>query len=175
SIDAVPETVSALSESGYAVLSESSRIAEIQEQDQSLQVLVAVTAGGVFLFGVLTVFNVLVDSTDRKRGTIGVLRVMGVSKVGIFLVVLMRASIIGLLAALLCTLAGVLSGEFLSMDLNHLEYLKWKPTISVVTDLTDLLLVAGGAAFCAIAGAVVPAFRASRLDPFDAIMEGRFT
>ena len=174
SIDSVPQTVNALANEGYAVLSESSRIAEIQEQDQSLQVLVAVTAGGVFLFGVLTVFNVLVDSTDRKRGTIGVLRVMGVSKIGIFFVVLMRASIIGLLAALLCTLAGVLSGRFLSMDLDHLEYLSWKPTVSVVTNLTDLLLVAGGAAFCAIAGAIVPAYRASRLDPFDAIMEGRF-
>lgn len=175
SIDSVPQTVNALSENGYAVLSESSRIAEIQEQDRSLQMLVAVTAAGVFLFGVLTVFNVLVDSTDRKRGTIGVLRVMGVSKIGIFFVVLMRASMIGLLAALLCTLAGVLSGEFLSMDLGRLEYLKWKPTISVVTDLTDLFLVAGGAAFCAISGAVVPAYRASRLDPFDAIMEGRFS
>ena len=173
-IDSVPGTVDSLSDNGFAVLSESSRIAEIHEQDQSLQILVAVTAGGVFLFGVLTVFNVLVDSTDRKRGTIGVLRVMGISKFGIFSIVLMRASVIGMLAAILCIVAGSAAGKFLSVDMASIEALAWKPTVSIVTSAEDLLLVASGAAFCAIAGAVVPAFKASRLDPFDAIMEGRF-
>jgi hypothetical protein len=67
-IDSVPDTVTSLSENGFAVLSESSRIAEIQEQDQSLQILVAVTAGGVFLFGVLTVFNVLYRQYQPNLG-----------------------------------------------------------------------------------------------------------
>ncbi len=173
-IDDVPNVVSALSDKEFAVLSESSRIAEIQEQDQSLQTLVTVTAIGVFLFGVLTVFNVLVDSTDRKRGTIGVLRVMGTSKFGIFVMVLFRALIIGLLAAALCTVAGIGIAMFLTSNPKSIDALAWKPVISVSISQIDLLLVALGAILCAILGAIMPAIKASRLDPFDAIMEGRF-
>ncbi len=173
-IDDVPDVVTELSDREFAVLSESSRIAEIQEQDQSLQMLVTVTAIGVFLFGVLTVFNVLVDSTDRKRGTIGVLRVMGTSKFGIFFMVLFRALIIGLLAAILCTASGIAISLFLSSNTEGIAALAWKPVIRVSINEIDLLLVALGAVSCAILGAVMPAIKASRLDPFDAIMEGRF-
>ena len=173
-IDDVPEAVEWLAEAKYAVLSESSRIAEIQEQDQSLQILVLVVALGVFVFGVITVFSVLVDSTDRKKGTIGILRVMGMSRFGVFSIVLFRAFVIGLLAAVLCIVFGFALAEFLRLDVADRGALGWKPTISVMINPIDALLIAFGALLCASLGAVVPALRASGLDPFDAITEGQF-
>ena len=173
-IDDVPAAVETLANQNFAVLSESSRIAEIQTQDGSLQILVGVVAVGVFFFGVITVFSVLVDSTDRKKGTIGILRVMGLPGMGVFFVVLFRSLVIGVLAAFLCMLVGLVLGQFLAADLSEVELFIWKPVITVALGISDYLLIAAGAILCAALGSIMPAIRASRLDPFDAIMEGQF-
>jgi hypothetical protein len=172
-IDNIPEAVDYLSERRYAVLSESNRIAEIQTQDQSLQLLVVVVAIGVLFFGIVTVVSVLVDSTDRKRGTIGILRVMGMSRAGVFYVVLIRALIIGLLAALLSLALGFGFAWLLGPGPRELGWwIPWR-AVSVVFLEIDLITVVVGALACAGVGALVPAWRAGTIDPFDAIMEGR--
>ena len=173
-IDDVPAAVDFLAGRNFAVLSEGSRIAEIQEQDSSLQMLVAVVAIGVFVFGVVTVFSVLVDSTDRKKGTIGILRVMGMTRFGVFFMVLFRALVIGLLAAVLCSCVGYGLAALLGADFSGSGSLVWKPTISVILNPQDVGLVALGAVLCASFGAVMPSLKASSLDPFEAIMEGQF-
>lgn len=173
-IDDVPLAADMLAKRRYAVLSEVSRIAEIQEQDTSLRVLVAVVALGVFLFGVITVFSVLVDSTDRKKGMIGILRVMGISGPGVFFILLARAVIIGVMAAAVCCGIGVLLAALLGKTIAGAEYLAWLPQVRVVLGPSEYLLVTAGAILCAAFGVLMPALKASRLDPFDAIMEGQF-
>lgn len=173
-IDDVPLAADMLAKRKYAVLSEVSRIAEIQEQDTSLRVLVAVVAIGVFLFGVITVFSVLVDSTDRKKGMIGILRVMGISGPGVFFILLARAVIIGVMAAAVCCGIGVLLAALLGKTIAGAEYVAWLPQVRVVLGPSEYLLVTAGAILCAGVGVLMPALKASRLDPFDAIMEGQF-
>ncbi len=174
-IDDVPAIVDALMARRFAVMSESTRIAEIHEQDQSLHLLVFVVGLGVFFFGVLTVINVLSDSTDRKRGTIGILRVMGVSRIGIFYLVVLRAAAIGILAGVVSLLFGEALSWLLMWHVPAGSWLaQWKPNVTILISPTDLAWVFAGAITCAALGALWPALRASRLDPFDAIVEGRF-
>jgi len=174
-IDNVPELAQQLYADGFAVQSEDDRIREIHEQDSSLRLLVFVVGLGVFLFGVLTVISVLVDSTDRKRGTLGILRVMGVSKLGVFWIVVLRAAVIGFLAGCLSVIFGQLLASFLEWQAPTDSILAaWKPNVRISLTPEDVLFVFLGALVCASLGAVYPAFRASRLDPFDAIVEGRF-
>jgi ABC-type lipoprotein release transport system permease subunit len=161
-IDDVPNVVNSLSDSGYAVLSEKGRIDEIHATNDSLQLLVLIVGIGVIGFGILTVFSVLSDSTDRKRGTIGVLRVMGVSRIGVFYVVVFRASLIGVAAGVFSIFAGL----GIATALQAKIYISFEPSHMVVVVL--------GALFCSGAGALLPALKASRLDPFDAIQEGKF-
>ncbi|MFO0979185.1 MAG: FtsX-like permease family protein, partial [Planctomycetaceae bacterium] len=164
-----------LSEGGFAVMSETGRITEIHRQDHSLQLLVVVVGAGVFLFGIVTVISVLIDSTDRKRGTIGVLRVMGMSRLGIFVSILARATAIGAIAAALSLLLGLGLSAFLGWNPpGDVAWLRWKPVVYVSLDKADLFLVASGAMLCCACGAVPPAWKASRIDPFEAIVEGRF-
>jgi hypothetical protein len=175
-IDEVPAVVDALTGRGFSVMSESGRISEIHEQDSSLQLLVWVVATGVFLFGIVTVFSVLLDSTDRKRGVLGILRVMGVSRRGIFLLVLVRAAALGILAGLLAAVAGYAVAQVLAwVPPAGTLFAQFKPVVSIQIDASDVALVVLGAILCAAIGAIVPALRASRIDPFDAIVEGRFT
>jgi ABC-type lipoprotein release transport system permease subunit len=174
-IDDVPSLTERLFDAKFAVQSEDARIQEIQEQDASLRLLVLVVGLGVFLFGVLTVISVLVDSTDRKRGTLGILRVMGVSKLGVFWIVVLRAAAIGFFAGCLSVVFGKLLEVFLGWTAPPDSLLAvWKPTVRISLLPQDILLVFIGALVCACVGAVYPALRASRIDPFDAIVEGRF-
>lgn len=174
-IDDVPSLAEQLYSAKFAVQSEDARIQEIHEQDSSLRLLVFVVGLGVFLFGVLTVISVLVDSTDRKRGTLGILRVMGVSKLGVFWIVVLRAAVIGFLAGCLSVVFGKFLAAFLEWPAPVNSMLaSWKPTVRISLTPQDVLLVFLGALICAAVGAIYPATRASRIDPFDAIVEGRF-
>lgn len=172
SIDVVPEIVESLLTLNVAVESETGRIKEIHEQDGSLQLLVYVVGMGVFLFGIITVFSVLLDSTDRKRGAIGILRVMGISRRGIFYVVVLRALLIGLFAGILTVVVGYLVAWLLAVPAP--AFAAWKPEISILILPSDVLTVFSGALLVAGIGALVPGWRASRMDPFEAIVEGRF-
>lgn len=174
-IDDVPSLAERLYNEKFAVQSEDARIQEIHEQDSSLRLLVFVVGLGVFLFGVLTVVSVLIDSTDRKRGTLGILRVMGVSKLGIFWIVVLRAAVIGFLAGCVSVVFGKLLAAFLEWPAPADSLLAaWKPTVRISLTPQDIVLVFLGALICAAVGAIYPAVRASRIDPFEAIVEGRF-
>lgn len=162
-IDEVPSVVEQLRARDFAVLSESTRIREIQKQDGSLVFIVFIVSVGVLLFGIFTVGNVLQDSTARKRGTIGILRVMGVSKAGVFVLVFLRAAVIGLVAGVLTIVVGLILGWLL----------RFVP-VSIVTWPVDLIAVFLSALACCIIGSLYPAWDASRVDPFDAIIEGKF-
>ncbi len=174
SIYSVPKTTEVLQSMGYAVQSETSRIMEIKSQDGSLQLLVIIVASGVFLFGVVTVVSVLKDSTDRKRATIGIMRVMGVSRSGIFLMIFARAATIGILAAMLSVGFGLAMAWALGFSPEAHGYWAWKPQVSIHLNPIDFGLIVIGAILCCLLGAIMPAWVASRLDPFDAIIEGRF-
>jgi hypothetical protein len=175
SIDDVPALCDALRERLYNVDAQEARILEINQQDAALQVLVIVVGAGVFAFGVLTVFSVLHDSTDRKRGTIGILRVMGASRIGVFLLIFVRAAIIGLLACGLCALLGLMVAALLGWVPSKESWAtEWKPTVAIDFASSDYVVIVASTLVCCLAGAFLPAWRASGLDPFDAIVEGRF-
>lgn len=174
-IDDVPTVAAALLERKYAIMSETARITEIQQQASSLQLLVYVVGLGVFVFGVVTVVSVLQDSTDRKRGAIGVLRVMGVSRSGVFYLVALRAAVIGLLAGAASIAVGYGIALILTWPVpDQWRLHAWKPVVAVCITPGDAMLVFSGALACSGLGSVLPAWRASRMDPFEAIIEGRF-
>jgi ABC-type lipoprotein release transport system permease subunit len=175
SIDEVPDVVRALKKRNYVVMSEETRISEIHQQDNSLWLLVCIVGLGVFLFGVITVVSVLLDSTDRKRGTIGIMRVMGVSRVGVFYIIFLRSLLIGFFAIIVTLFFGYLLALILVWQPPaDLTWLQWKPIVRINFMPIDLFIVSLGALFCCSFGALIPARKASKLDPFDAILEGRF-
>jgi len=174
-IDRVPSVVDHLRQRGFAIMSEVTRIREIHQQDHSLQLLVVIVGVGAFLFGTVTVVSVLLDSTERKRGTIGILRVMGVSRLGVFYMVFLRAAIIGVLAAAVTVGVGLVAAMFFNWQpAERLPWAQWKPIIHIIIQPRDMLVVVVGSLACCTVGSIIPARKASGMDPFDAIVEGRF-
>lgn len=177
-IDDVLDVVDRAETLRYGCIAENARIAEIRSQDQSLQSLVRIVALAVFSFGLVTTFAVLLESTDRKRNMLGVLRVMGASPRGMFYFVVLRAAALGLSGALLTTLLSFAAVSFLkwspALENPGYSWLSWKPVSSAVIGPSDIGLVFAGSLVCCALGAVYPAWKASRLDPIHSVVEGRF-
>ena len=184
SIDGVPAVVEVLREQGYGVTSEFTRIKEIHDQDASLALLVQIVMWGVLLFGIITVSIVLIDSTDRKSKTIGIMRIMGVSSPAVSYMVMLRAAIIGVCAAGIAALFGWVFCEFLSwnpvVQLTAQSEPSWwttllklKPIALAKLDLWQDRAFLVATVGCSVLGSFIPAIKASRLDPFDAIIQSR--
>lgn len=178
-IDDVLTVIPALEARHFAYRAQNARIKEIQGQDRQLVDLVLIVGLGVFFFGVFTVISVLLDATERKRGTIGIMRVMGVSRVGVFAIVFIRAIAVGLMAGLLTWAVGQGITYLLNFRPNPTDSLsRWLsrvwPEVTAIIGSDDIALVLAGAILCCVLGAIYPALKASRLDPFDAIVEGKF-
>jgi len=184
SIDDVPTVVEALRGQGYGVTSEFTRIKEIHDQDASLALLVQIVMWGVLLFGIITVSIVLIDSTDRKSKTIGIMRIMGVSSPAVSYMVMLRAAIIGVCAAGIAALFGWGFCEFLSWTpgVQHVSHsgpnwlttlLQLKPIALAKLDLWQDRAFLAATVGCSVLGSLIPAIKASRLDPFDAIIQSR--
>jgi ABC-type lipoprotein release transport system permease subunit len=184
SIDHVPEIVDHLRKQGYGVTSEFTRIKEIHDQDASLALLVNIVTWGVLLFGILTVSIVLIDSTDRKSKTIGIMRIMGVSSPAVSYMVMLRAAIIGICAAGMAAAFGWVFCWFLSWqpvsdpaapvstDL-WASLLRLKPVALATLDLWQDRAFLLSTIACSVFGSLLPAIKASRLDPFDAVIQSR--
>ncbi len=223
-IDDVPGIVENAVRRGFPFHAQNARIEEIQQQGRSLERLILVVALLVFSFGILTVFGVLWESTARKRHLIGITRAMGVTPRGAFTIVVTRAMLLGVLAAVTTILFGLLSVTLLSSDpiadqfadldtngdnrLSSDEYggdglsgvqeitptidtdgngildaaefrqlfpvLGRKPVVSAQLTRSDLWFVALISIVCCLVGAIGPGISAARLDPFDALVQGRF-
>ena len=171
-INNVPKIVTAMQEErGYSVIANTEQIDNMQEMDSFLNMLIGVIAVCVLAFGLITVISTMNDSTERKRGMIGILRVMGVSKFGIFFFVLLRSCIIAVFAAILMMLFGTL----IAMTCILLGTAGVLPSsVLVIFTLKDVLLVIGGILGCCILGSLIPAWSASRIDPIQVVQEGRF-
>jgi ABC-type antimicrobial peptide transport system permease subunit len=184
SIDHVPSIVDRLREQGFGVTSEFTRIKEIHDQDTSLALLVQIVTWGVLLFGILTVSIVLIDSTDRKSKTIGIMRIMGVSSPAVSYMVMLRAAFIGVCAAGVAAVFGWAFCSFLSWqpDLDPtklpsggpLEMLvRLKPVVIAKLDLWQDRAFLVATVACSILGSLLPAIKVSQLDPFDAVIQSR--
>lgn len=184
SIDHVPSIVESLRGQGYGVTSEFTRIKEIHDQDASLALLVQIVMWGVLLFGILTVSIVLIDSTDRKSKTIGIMRIMGVSSPAVSYMVMLRAAIIGICAAGVAVLFGWAFCSFLSWQPAvpsagrslpdwWAMLLRLKPVALATLDLWQDRAFLLATVACSVFGSLLPAIKASRLDPFDAVIQSR--
>ena len=159
----VPFVTDELRRKHYAAESAESQIQEILHQDASLSLIVYVVAGVVCLVCFVTIWVLLSDSTERKRGEIGILRVMGVSRSGIFFLCVLRSIMILCCGLLTAFCVAIVFGFCLKAAGINTKLL-----------LEDIVTVAGALGLASMIGAIIPARAASMCDPIETILEGRF-
>lgn len=113
-IHAVPEVDATLRKLGYATQSQSTRVEELQGYAKTLRLLVYVVGGTVFFFGFWTLAAALAENTDRKRKSIGTLRMLGVGRMGVCYIVVLRGLMIGVVAGIVMMPLAKVLGTVLS-------------------------------------------------------------
>jgi ABC-type lipoprotein release transport system permease subunit len=89
--------------------------------------------------------------------------------------VFLRAAIIGVIAAVVTVGVGLLAALFFNWHpAADISWAQWKPVIHIIIRPEDMLAVVAGSLTCCTIGSIIPARKASCMDPFDAIVEGRF-
>lgn len=112
-----------------------------------------------------TVFMAMLSAVNERRKEIGIMRSVGFSRSDIFVVFASEAAVIGLLAGVLGFLVGhLLAGQVL-IGLNLVDTADAMPTL----DPTYFLLTTLFVGMIAIIAALFPAWKASRIEPNDAL------
>ena len=92
-LDVIPEVDDHLREAlHYNTYSSKTRVKEMRKYSATLDALVRTVLTAVLVFGTFTTLFVFGDVTSRKRGAIGIMRIMGMPPSGVFGIVLVRAS-----------------------------------------------------------------------------------
>ncbi len=119
------------------------------------------------LVGVFLIYNSMAFAVVQRRGLIGVLRALGVTRAGILRILLAEAALIGMVGSLLGVLAGIWLGEqLLLLVIRTLSDHYFSVQVSGVT-VSTLSLLKGLAVGLAttLAAAAVPAAEASTFQP----------
>ncbi len=142
---------------GYGVISQYAKVREVQGNTAILDRLVLIIGFVAMLIGVVTVGMVFWDMCDRKKGMIGILRVMGCTRQGIFIILMIRGLMMAVISSMLFVMVGFLTAELLNVwdpgtcDLRIVDY------VLVVACLTPLCLV----------GTAIPSYLLSKREPVD--------
>ena len=163
-VNHVPAVDNALKRLGYGTDSSRTRVEEIQRYTGTLDSLVLVVSVAVGVFGLLTMGFVFWELTSRKSGAIGVMRVMGVSSLGVAIILLVRAVAVGVFGFLLSVILSQAAG-FLLVDGFG---------IACHYEMIDYVILFGVSVGCCLLGVSIPAwYFSSWLDPVDALMSSK--
>jgi lipoprotein-releasing system permease protein len=143
------------------------------------RVLMAIMLSLVLMVAGFTVFAILSMMVTEKRRDIGILCALGATQRGILHLFLMIAFWDALIGALL----GAVTGTWLALEFDSIE--RWLSArfdvqifnrdvylfdhIPSIVEVGSVAVIVLGAFTCALLFAAVPAWRAARLDPLDAL------
>ncbi len=110
----------------------------------------------VLVVGGLSIGNSIWANVNQRRRELGILRLLGTPRGGIYGLLLGKAAILGVLGGFLGWVIGTIAGSTLGADITGLEV---RPVASLLG--TSLLVAVG----TALLGAFLPAHLASRIEP----------
>lgn len=159
-----------LEDAGYQVSSLRDQLGEFQNVVDGIVLVLNIFAVLALLTAAFGIVNVLLMSVQERTREIGILRALGMSRAQIFAQIAIEAVWIALLGAVLAVLAAIgvgaaVSGPLatvLGVDaLTGLTLIAFTPD-AVITEIVVIVLIA-------LVAALLPAARAARLDPIEAM------
>jgi putative ABC transport system permease protein len=130
--------------------------------------LLASVAIGAAMFGIV---NTLLMSVQERTRSIGLFRALGLSKAQVFSSVALEASILGIFGSVLAVGAGVLVGTVAGPALMEAAALNLPGLVLFEFQFLGLASIVIGVVLATVLAAAIPAARASRLEPMDALRE----
>ena len=146
-------------------IQDSSRMTEsITSTVSTMTTFVMAIAGISLLVAAVSIFNVMMMSVNERIREIGILRSIGTQRTEILRMFIYEAGILGIVGAVIGAVASIVIGYIVVLGMvGTTEYFFAPGSIGYVP-----IAMAIGAAICIVTG-VYPAWRASNLDPIEAL------
>lgn len=145
----------------FAVRSNQDRVTEAQHNIAILDKLVSVAQLVALLVAIIAVYFVFRDLCERKKAMIGTVRIMGLGRHGVLLVLLIRGSLMALCGGITLTILGSVLGRLLNT---------WEAGMCRLVP-GDYLLTTLGLFVVCLLGTLVPAWQAAHIDPVEALKQ----
>jgi ABC-type lipoprotein release transport system permease subunit len=143
----------------FVVSSDPTRVKEVQNYRRDLDFLVSVLSLVALVIAVVTVCVVFFDIADRKKGMVGVLRIMGITGRGVRGLLVVRGFLVAVVAVVILAGCGPLCQWALNLYATNL----------CILSIVDYSVVTLGIVFVCLLGTIVPAWKISRIDPLSAL------
>lgn len=157
---------------GFKVERPASRTESLEKMVKSYQTMMSFFSTLALLVGVFLVFNSITISVAERKREIGVLRALGATRKGILSLFLVDAFFMGVLGSLLgAGLGRILARLLIGMvsETMTAQYLTPIQVSRLVFGPKEILLALAVGAFSALLAAVWPAYRATLIDPIEAM------
>ncbi len=159
-----------LSEEGYSVSSLSETVNEVNKMFRVIKIILALFGTIALLVSAIGMFNTMTVALLERTKEIGIMKSIGASETDILLVFLLESSIMGFLGGVAGVVLGVTSGIIINLLANIVAWRMGGQTMMLFHfPAWFILFIIGFSLFIGFLTGVVPARRASTIDPLDAL------
>ncbi len=158
--------------SGFTVERPETQSESTERMIASYQMMITFFSSLALLVGLFLVFNSVSISVAERRREIGILRALGASRKSILSVFVLESAFMGMLGAIIGTLIGRVLADGMVDQVTHSIGAQFHTDIQanhLRLTLSQFLTTVGLGAFTSAAAAFIPAMRASRISPLEAM------
>jgi putative ABC transport system permease protein len=148
----------------FTVKTQSDLLSTANKVSRTMTILLGAIAGISLVVGGIGIMNIMLVSVTERTREIGIRKAVGASRGDILMQFIVEAVIVTLAGGIIGVLAGVLAARIA----NGQDFGTGSPVATVVSPLSILAAFAVSVAIGLFFG-IYPAFRASRLDPIEAL------
>lgn len=160
----------AIEEYGLSVSSLSDTIDQAKKVFGVVQIALMLFGIIALIVSAIGMFNTMTIALLERTEEIGIMKSIGASNRGIAGIFLMESTIMGFLGGLGGVVLGIVGGKFLNFIVNIIAKRFGGEAVTLFsTPLWFILLIIGFSAFVGFSTGVIPARRASQVDPLEAL------
>ena len=154
----------------FLVSSLSDTVKEVNNMFRIVKIILALFGTVALLVSAIGMFNTMTVSLLERTKEIGIMKSIGASEKDILLIFLIESTVMGFLGGLSGIVFGVVSGETVNLILNIIARRFGGQATSLFSfPLWFILFIIGFSIFIGFLTGLVPARRASAIDPLDAL------
>jgi len=157
-------------EQGLLVSALSDTVEQANQVFRVIQIILMLFGVIALVVSAIGMFNTMTIALLERTEEIGIMKSIGASNKGISLMFMMESAIMGFLGGIGGTVMGVIGGETFDALINFIaEHFGGQPVNLFHSPLWFIILILIFASVVGVATGFVPARRASRIDPLDAL------
>jgi putative ABC transport system permease protein len=159
-----------LLENNFQVSSLSDTVNEVNKMFSVIKIILALFGAVALLVSAIGMFNTMTVALLERTKEIGIMKSIGASEKDILLIFLIESTTMGFLGGLSGIVLGIVSGQAVNLIVNTIAWRLGGQTMALFSfPLSFILFVIGFSLFIGFLTGVVPARRASVIDPLDAL------